>query len=73
MRKTVTLKLSTESDFESVVFAEVGKLLSDIEDSAVFSIDEVKVDDVPNMISLPSLRSEDVQSAIRRSNYRSSY
>lgn len=71
-RKTVTLQLETDSDFESTIYDEVGQLLSGIESNEVFTIKDVKIVDTPTISIIPT-RKEDVgrglSDAIRRSGY----
>jgi hypothetical protein len=72
MRKTVTLNLEIDTDFESTIYDAVGSLLANIEDSD-FTINNVTVVDSPKInISLPALRGEEVTQAVKR-NYRSGY
>ena len=74
MRKTVTLNLEIDTDFESTIYDAVGSLLANIEDSD-FTIKNVTVVELPKTISLPALRSDDLSGVKRaeRISYRSSY
>lgn len=72
MRKIVTIQVEIETEFESIVFAEVGNLLNHIEDDTEFDITDVRVDNVEKTIALPALRSEAI-STLRNRTTRSRY
>jgi hypothetical protein len=76
MRKKVTIELEIESEFESVVYARLGDLLAEIEDSE-FELNGVKVDDSKPVLNIPTLRTVDVEKgvtdAIKRTHHRSSW
>jgi hypothetical protein len=76
MRKKVTIDLEIEAEFESAVYAGLGDLLADIEDSN-FEVLNVKVDDIKPALNIPTLRNVDVErevnNAIKRTHDRSSW
>lgn len=72
-RKTVTVQLEIDSDFESSIYDAIGQLLSGIEDNDLFTIKDVNVQDVAKTtISLPNL-SKEMSGVKRDGRYGPSY
>jgi hypothetical protein len=60
MHKKVTLNLEMESEWESSVYAAIGDLLAEIEDSN-FTVKNVKIEDVPPLTLVPTPRLAEIK------------